>query len=233
MLGEFRDLMTARAHIAQGGLAFAQQLLEQSLGPERAAEIIDRLNAAAVQMPFQFLHRADPAQLRSFIADEHPQVIALVLAHMTPDKASLLLSGLAVRPAGQGRPPHRGDGPHLAGHHPGRREHPGAQALLDAAAGRHVPRRRRRPAGQHHQPLRPLHRAPDRRGPRGARRRAGRRGPEPDVHVRGHRQPRRPLGAAGAARGRHRRASPSRSRASPRPCATRSPRTCPSAPPRT
>jgi flagellar motor switch protein FliG len=45
-------------------------------------------------MPFQFLHRADPAQLRGFIADEHPQVIALVLAHMTPDKASLLLSGL-------------------------------------------------------------------------------------------------------------------------------------------
>ena len=45
-------------------------------------------------MPFQFLHRADPAQLRSFIADEHPQIIALVLAHMTADKASLLLSGL-------------------------------------------------------------------------------------------------------------------------------------------
>jgi flagellar motor switch protein FliG len=45
-------------------------------------------------MPFQFLHRADPAQLRSFIADEHPQVISLVLAHMTPEKASLVLSGL-------------------------------------------------------------------------------------------------------------------------------------------
>lgn len=95
VLSEFRDLMIARAHINQGGLSFAQQLLEQSLGPERAAEVIARLNAAAIQMPFQFLHRADPAQLRSFIIDEHPQVIALVLAHMTPDKASLLLSGLA------------------------------------------------------------------------------------------------------------------------------------------
>jgi flagellar motor switch protein FliG len=95
VLSEFRDLMIARAHISQGGLSFAQQLLEQSLGPERASEVIARLNAAAIQMPFQFLHRADPAQLRSFIIDEHPQVIALVLAHMTPDKASLLLSGLA------------------------------------------------------------------------------------------------------------------------------------------
>jgi flagellar motor switch protein FliG len=95
VLSEFRDMMTARAHIAQGGLGFAQEILEQSLGADRASDIIARLNAAAVQTPFQFLHRADPAQLRSFIVDEHPQVIALVLAHMQPEKASLLLSGLA------------------------------------------------------------------------------------------------------------------------------------------
>ncbi len=60
VLTEFRDLMTARAHIARGGLSFAQQLLEESLGPERAAEVMARLHAASVQMPFQFLHRADP-----------------------------------------------------------------------------------------------------------------------------------------------------------------------------
>ena len=95
VMAEFGDMMSARANIAQGGLAFAQGLLEQSLGSERAAEIIGRLHAAAIQMPFQFLLRADPAQLRSFIADEHPQVIALVLAHLPPEKASLVLSGLA------------------------------------------------------------------------------------------------------------------------------------------
>ncbi|WP_121253530.1 flagellar motor switch protein FliG [Nocardioides ferulae] len=93
-LGEFQQMAVAHANIAQGGLNFARGLLEQSLGEERAAEIIDRLQAAAVQTPFQFLRRADPAQLRSFILGEHPQVIALVLAHMTPDKASLVLSGL-------------------------------------------------------------------------------------------------------------------------------------------
>ena len=94
VMREASELLTARGAIARGGLAYAQQLLEESLGKERAAEIMTRLHAAAVQMPFQFLHQADPAQLRSFIVDEHPQVIALVLAHMTPDKASLLLSGL-------------------------------------------------------------------------------------------------------------------------------------------
>jgi len=94
VMSELRHLVTARINIAQGGLNYAQSLLEQSLGPERAAEVMGRLQAAAVQLPFQFLHRADPVQLRGFIADEHPQVVALVLAHMTPDKASLVLSGL-------------------------------------------------------------------------------------------------------------------------------------------
>lgn len=105
VLTEFRDMMTARLHIAQGGLSFAQEILEQSLGSERAADIIARLNAAAVATPFRFLARADPAQLRSFIIDEHPQVIALVLAHMSPDKASLLLSGMP--PAMQAEVAHR------------------------------------------------------------------------------------------------------------------------------
>lgn len=94
VLEEFRDEMVARQHVAQGGIGLARQLLEQSLGPERAGEIVARLTAAAVRSPFHFLHAAEPTQLRSFIADEHPQVIALVLAHMTPDKASLLLGGL-------------------------------------------------------------------------------------------------------------------------------------------
>ena len=105
VLTEFHDLATAHAHISQGGFAFAQALLEKSLGADRAKEIMERLHAAAIQMPFQFLHRADPAQLRGFIADEHPQVIALVLAHMTPDKASLLLSGLP--PTQQAQVAHR------------------------------------------------------------------------------------------------------------------------------
>jgi flagellar motor switch protein FliG len=94
VLSEFRDMVTASSHIATGGLDFAKSLLEQSLGPEKAAEMVERLVAVAVQMPFQFLHQADPIQVRSFISDEHPQLIALVMAHMTADKASTLLAGL-------------------------------------------------------------------------------------------------------------------------------------------
>ena len=73
----------------------ARDLLQRSLGEDRAEEAMQRLTAMAIQLPFQFLQRADPAQLRSFIHEEHPQVIALVLAHMSAEKASLVLSGLS------------------------------------------------------------------------------------------------------------------------------------------
>lgn len=94
VLNEFRDLATARANVLRGGPQFARAVLEDSLGHDRAESIMNRLAATALQLPFQFLHRADPRQLLSFISGEHPQVIAVVLAHLSSDKATLVLSGL-------------------------------------------------------------------------------------------------------------------------------------------
>jgi len=91
---EFRELATARANVLRGGAQFARALLEESLGYDRAESIMNRLAASALQLPFQFLHRADPRQLLSFISGEHPQVIAVVLAHLPSDKATMVLSGL-------------------------------------------------------------------------------------------------------------------------------------------
>ena len=105
VLAEFRDLATAQINILRGGPEFARALLEESLGVERASSIMNRLAASAMQLPFQFLHRADPRQLLSFIAAEHPQVVAVVLAHLPSDRATLVLSGLD--PARQADVAHR------------------------------------------------------------------------------------------------------------------------------
>jgi len=94
VLEEFREIAGAHANVMRGGPAFARALLEESLGYERAEAIMNRLAASAMQLPFQFLHRADPRQLLSFISGEHPQVIAVLLAHIPSDKATLVLSGL-------------------------------------------------------------------------------------------------------------------------------------------
>ena len=91
---EFHQLASARANIVNGGPDFARALLEESLGRERADSIMKRLAASTRRLPFQFLHRADPRQVLSFITAEHPQVIAVILAHMPSDRATMVLSGL-------------------------------------------------------------------------------------------------------------------------------------------
>ncbi|NHC47095.1 flagellar motor switch protein FliG [Motilibacter aurantiacus] len=91
---EFHGIAQAKTYMGQGGMDFAKELLAASMGEEKAAELMHRLSAAFAEMPFQFLHRADPRQLLSFLQDEHPQTIALVLAHMSADQASTVLGGL-------------------------------------------------------------------------------------------------------------------------------------------
>jgi flagellar motor switch protein FliG len=94
VLEEFQVTAEARSFIAQGGVEYARGVLDASLGEEKAAEIFDRLSHTFVTAPFEFLRKADPRQVLSFIRDEHPQTIALVLSHMNPDEASLVLGGL-------------------------------------------------------------------------------------------------------------------------------------------
>ena len=96
VLEEFHDMATAHRYVGQGGMDFARDLLEASLGRDRASEIFGRLGAVFMDVPFNFLAQADPRQVLSFLQDEHPQTIALVMAHMSATQASQILSGLAA-----------------------------------------------------------------------------------------------------------------------------------------
>ncbi|MFY0407011.1 flagellar motor switch protein FliG [Solicola sp. PLA-1-18] len=91
---EFGQMARTQAVVARGGPEVARSMLEQSLGHDRAEAIMARVQAAAVHRPLQFLHRTDPLQLVSFISQEHPQVVAVVLAHMTSEKATAVLAAL-------------------------------------------------------------------------------------------------------------------------------------------
>ena len=91
---EFQNLASARRYYAQGGVDFAREVLEATVGPEKAAELLSRMKASLVEMPFEFLRRADARQVLSFLQEEHPQTVALVLAHMRADQAAIVLSGM-------------------------------------------------------------------------------------------------------------------------------------------
>lgn len=94
VLNEFKDMAEARVHIATGGLEYARAMLEGSLGAEKAQSIMEMLASQMIEAPFEFLRNTDPRQVLSFISEEHPQTIALVLAHMLPDAAAMVLGSL-------------------------------------------------------------------------------------------------------------------------------------------
>ena len=94
VMEEFDLSARARRHLASGGVDVARELLEASVGEEKSNEIFERLSMAFISAPFEFVRRIDPRMVLSFIRDEHPQTIALVLAHMNPDSAAMVLSGL-------------------------------------------------------------------------------------------------------------------------------------------
>lgn len=77
-----------------GGIEVAHDLLTATFGAERATAVIDRLARVHQNDAFSFLTDADPRTLISFLSGEHPQIVALVLAHLEADQSSVILSGL-------------------------------------------------------------------------------------------------------------------------------------------
>jgi flagellar motor switch protein FliG len=89
-------LETARTlgFYSEGGVDFAREVLEASVGEERAAEIIGRLAAIIEMRPFEFLRRTPPDQIATFLQTESPQTIALVIANLHTTLAAQVLSQL-------------------------------------------------------------------------------------------------------------------------------------------
>ena len=95
VMEEFHTMTQARSYISQGGIEYAKKLLIKSVGPEVARKIIDRLvKALESSAGFTSLERAHPQQLSKCIQNEHPQTIALILAHLNASQAAELISSL-------------------------------------------------------------------------------------------------------------------------------------------
>jgi flagellar motor switch protein FliG len=91
---EFHEIAQAQDFIAEGGVDNARKALEKAFGPEQADVLIRKVVNAMQIVPFEFLKRTDPQQLLSFIQDEHPQTIALILAFMPLSQSALILTKL-------------------------------------------------------------------------------------------------------------------------------------------
>ena len=95
VLDAFYSAAESMTQIERGSLEFATDLLRQSLGDDGAGEILDNVRQSIASVPFGFLQKAGIDNLLTFIQEEHPQTIALVMSHLTPAQSAEVLSGLS------------------------------------------------------------------------------------------------------------------------------------------
>lgn len=96
VLREFTTYHLSQQAVEHGGRRSAQALLEKIHEPEDAKRMMENVQAAVGRQPFEFLRRADPDSVVGFIADEHPQMIALILSHLDPRRAARIVEGLPL-----------------------------------------------------------------------------------------------------------------------------------------
>lgn len=95
VIEEFYSMVTAREYVLEGGLDFAQAVLEKSYGHAKAAEIIEKIKRLTTLKGFDVLKKAEPAQLINFLNKEHPQTMALILSQLSPDQTANALKELS------------------------------------------------------------------------------------------------------------------------------------------
>ena len=92
VLAEWLDVMLAADSIAAGGMDVAREVLERAFGQQKAQGMLKRIQSQISETAgLHRLRNADPQQLGNMLRGEHPQTVALILAHLAaPHTASVL-----------------------------------------------------------------------------------------------------------------------------------------------
>jgi len=82
-------------YATSGGMEYTKKVLQKGLGADGSRRVLERVvKSLESSVGFNALEKADPQQLSRFIQNEHPQTIALILAHLDPTHSAELLGSL-------------------------------------------------------------------------------------------------------------------------------------------
>jgi flagellar motor switch protein FliG len=102
VVSEWGQLETAMQSIAEGGVDYARQILEEAIGPSKAAAVLKRIEGQLRDnVGFNNLRNADAQQVTALIRNEHPQTVALLLAHLQPDQTAAVMKELPTKVGGE------------------------------------------------------------------------------------------------------------------------------------
>jgi len=91
VMGDTYSALFTQMSDVQGGSQYALDLFIEAFGEARGMTLLDRVHATLVSPPFEFLAKVEPLQVAQQLSTEHPQTIAIVLAHLEPRAAANIL----------------------------------------------------------------------------------------------------------------------------------------------
>ena len=97
VIEEFYHLSVASQFANEGNLDYAKEILKNSMDAKQADRVLAQIQTQVQKTPFAFLQRAESENLLTFIQDEHPQTIALIVCHLPHHKAAEILGGLPMQ----------------------------------------------------------------------------------------------------------------------------------------
>ncbi len=100
VLTEYRHVARAVQSLSEGGIMRASQILEQSFGPQKAKAILERIKEQLTDTGLKKLKKAAPEVLLSVLRGEHPQTLALIMAHLDSKQAAAVVEAMDAELAG-------------------------------------------------------------------------------------------------------------------------------------
>jgi flagellar motor switch protein FliG len=97
VLTEFYGLLETRQYVIRGGVDYALKLLTEAFGAAKAEEMLKQVKNMRERSSgdLAMLQKMEPQQLSKFLENEHPQTVALVLAHLDAQRGSVVLMNLS------------------------------------------------------------------------------------------------------------------------------------------
>lgn len=96
VMTEFYGLLETQQYMVRGGPEYALKLLTEAFGVGKAEDLLAQVKKIRERTngDMAMLQKMDPQHLSKFLEGEHPQTIALVLAHLDAKRGSAVLMSL-------------------------------------------------------------------------------------------------------------------------------------------
>lgn len=92
VLTDFSSGVESQTSLGVGADEYIKKVLVNALGEDKASSIIDRILLGHSSKGLEALKWMDPRAVAELIRQEHPQIIAIVLAYLDPDHSAEVLS---------------------------------------------------------------------------------------------------------------------------------------------